>query len=364
MVAARRSRSAVGAAPAPTLFLGASGRGDPTGGSEDLALIVPIDVFGRTRAARATGDAGVAQAEAELRRTQAEVQGEVLLRYADAVTADALVIVAASQNEVNARLLEATRRRSEEGYIPGVQVQRARIEADRSARTLARRQAEARSARIRLAAATGASGEIRAVGPFPDLASAVAADGTVDALPELQVRSAELRGATADVRVARLLGRPELQLEARRQPWYEGDSRAYARIQFSLPIFDGGRTRNERAAADERRRAAERALDDARLQARAALEAARVEYAESATAVGSFESTLAAARTLADRAERGLQEGAVTFTDALEATRALREVEEDLAQSRRRLAIATADLLRAGGVILAPLSTETKEAGR
>ena len=85
--AVRRSRAAAGAAPSPTLFLGATGKGDPTGGSEDLALVVPLDVFGRTSAARATGDAAVQAAEAELRRAQSEVQADVLARFADAAAA-------------------------------------------------------------------------------------------------------------------------------------------------------------------------------------------------------------------------------------------------------------------------------------
>lgn len=357
--AARRSRAAAGVAPSPTLFLGVTGKGDPTGGSEDLALVAPLDVFGRTSAARATGDAAVLTAEAELRRAQAEVQAEVLARFADTAAAEALWSVARTQNEINARLLDATRRRAEEGAVPGVQVQRARIEADRSGRTLLRREAEVRAARLRLAAAIGREGDVT-VEPnaFPDLVRALPSEGSVVATPEILARSAEVRGTTADVRVARLLGRPELQLEVRRGPLYEGSNRVYPRLQLSLPLFDGGRARDERRAAEARRQGAEHALADARLLARAALEAARIEFAAAGQEVASFADTLDAARTLAERSEVGLREGAMTFTDALEATRALREVEEGLAEARRRLAGATLELLRAGGVILAPLGGE------
>lgn len=355
--AARRSRAAVGASPSPTLFLGATGKGDPTGGSEDLALVVPLDVFGRTSAARAAGDAAVQVAEADLRRAQAEVQADVLARYADAAASEALLEVARTQNDINARLLDATRRRSEDGAIPGVQVQRARIEADRSGRTLVRRQAEVRAARLRLAAAIGREGEVAVeANAFPDLSQALPSEGVASFTPDVQARSADVRGATADVRVARLLGRPELQIEARRSPFYDPNNTIYPRVQLSIPLFDGGRTRNERRAAEERRAAAERALADARLQARAALESARVEFAAAGEEVASFASTLEAARTLAERSEVGLREGAITFTDALESTRALREVEEGLAEARRRLASATAELLRAGGVILPTLA--------
>lgn len=274
-------------------------------------------------------------------------------RFADASAAGALVAVAQTQNEINQRLLEATQRRAAEGAIPGVQVQRARIEADRSGRILIRREAEARAAELRLAAAIGRDGTVSVkAGAFPDLSQAAPSDGAVAATPEILVRSAEVRGATADVRMARMLGKPELQLEARRAPFYESSNQVYARVQLSIPLFDAGRLRNERKAAEERRTAAERSLADARLQAKAALAAAQIEFAAAGKEVASFADTLEAARILAERSEVGLREGATTFTDALEAARALREVEEGLTEARRRLASATAELLRAGGIIL------------
>ncbi|GEM_PF-4389262 len=79
-------------------------------------------MFGRTAAARATGDASIQTAEADVRRAQAEVQADVLARFADAVATEALLTVARTQNELNARLLDATRRQADEGAIPGVQV--------------------------------------------------------------------------------------------------------------------------------------------------------------------------------------------------------------------------------------------------
>lgn len=368
VAAARRARSAAGSPLSPTLFLGATGKGDPTGGSEDLALVVPLDVFGRVRAARSTGDAALALAEAELRSAQAQVQGEVLLRYADASAAEALVVIARTQSEIAGRLLDATRRRSEEGAVPGVQVQRAQIEADRSARTLIRREAESRAARVRLAGALGVGGEVAVrADAFPDLGAALPGV-IVPETPEILARAAEASGASADVRVARLLGRPELQFEVRRAPFYDSDNRLYPRLQLSLPLLNGRRDRDERGAAEERKRAAERSLADARIQAKAALAAARLEYAGAGGEVASYATTLAAARTLVERSEIGLREGAVTFTETLEAVRGLRDVQEELAEARRRLANATAELLRAGGIVLpalsAPVSGSSKEVGR
>lgn len=281
------------------------------------------------------------------------MQAEVSLRYAEAAASAALVQVAKGQTEISGRLLTATETRAKEGVVPGVQVQRARIELDRSQRALARREAEARAANIRLAAAMGREDGAEAQAEaFPDLVTLLPTEGAPLETPDLVSKQAEVRGAAADVRVARLLGRPEFQIEARRSPFYDANNTIYPRLQFSFPLFDGKRVRNEREAAESGRKAAEQSLADARLLAQAALRAARIEFAAAGSEVASFAGTLEAARTLVLRSEVGLTEGATTFTDTLEAVRALRDVEEGLVESKRRLAEATVELLQAGGVIL------------
>ncbi|RYG34769.1 TolC family protein [bacterium] len=278
----------------------------------------------------------------------------MFLRYVEATADEAMLTAARNQSEISSRLLQATEGRANDGAVPGVQVQRARIEADRSKRAVARREADVRASRLRLAAAMGIDGLSSPLRAVPDLSAILPTQSTAET-PEIAVRTAEVQGATADVRTARLLGRPEFQIEARRAPFYETSNQIYARLQISFPLFDGRRTRAERGAAEDRRVAAERTLADTRQQAEAALQAARIEFVAAQEEVASFEPTLESARTLVLRSEVGLIEGATTFTDTLEAVRALREVEEGLVEARRRLGETLAELLRATGIVLPAL---------
>ncbi len=58
------------------------------------------------------------------------------------------------------------------------------------------------------------------------------------------------------------------------------------------------------------------------------------------------------ARTLVAKSQLGLREGQTTVVEVLEATRALREVEQEAVEARQRLAEAQAAVLRASGRLL------------
>lgn len=355
------ARTEAGYGPRPTLLLGATPKGDPTGGSEDLALTIPLDLFGRTDAARREAESRLGVARVEFRQTQLEVQSEVLVRFAEATTAATLRENAQLQLGIAERILRATQTRVEEGFVPGVQLQRAELEVARARRILNKRSEEARLARRRLAAALGEAGESVPSGEAIDVPRRLALD---DASPastsEVELRRAVLAESQAVRRTVRTSARPELQLETRRAPWFEGRDGIYTRLQLSIPL---GKDRPLRAAlqsAAARERAAQADLEESVAQSQAAIDAARIELQAAEQELQALAESVRVAQDLAERAELGLREGALNLTEALEATRTVRETEEAYAEAQRRRGVALAELLRVRGVLV-PVSSEVQK---
>ncbi|MGV3616682.1 MAG: TolC family protein [Fimbriimonas sp.] len=350
---ARLTRRSLTAVQSTRLDVGASTESELRGNDDDLVLAQPLDLFGRRRANRALGDAQVLLAEVGLRQALAEVQGDVVERYADAVAANQLEQNAAAALEVTERLREVTRLRVEGRIAPAVQLTRVGIEVERARQNLALRQAQRQAALRRLSGAIGVP------------VQAVADYGVVPiiAIDTVQLRAnradllgiaANLRIAEANARVARASGRPELEASARTNVWTPGEKVSGLRLQLSIPVFDYGRIRSEVQAAQTQVEAERRSLEDATARAQAELDAVQVEIEAANAQVASFQTLIASARELVEKSEIGLREGAaaITLLDVLEATRALREVEQGLVEARLRLAQGQAAYLRASGRLM------------
>lgn len=347
---ARLTRRSLTAAQSTRLDIGASTESELRGNDDDFVLAQPLDLFGRRRANRALGDAQVLLAEASLRQALAEVQGDVVERYADAVAAAQLTDNAAAALEVTERLRELTRLRVEGRIAPAVQLTRVGIEVERARQNLVLRQAQRQAALRRLGGAIGTPIQMVAdYGAVPtvviDTAQLRASRGDLLAI------AANLRVAEANARVARASGRPELEASARTNVWTPGEKVSGLRLQLSIPIFDYGRIRSEVQAAQTQVEAERRTLEDATNRAQAELDAVQVEIEAANAQIASFQTLIASARELVEKSEIGLREGAaaITLLDVLEATRALREVEQGLVEARLRLAQAQAAYLRASG---------------
>lgn len=333
--------------------LGASTHTELRGNDDDVVLAQPIDLFGRRRANRALGDAQVLLAEAGLRTALAEVQGDVVERYAEAVAADQLTANAAASLQLTERLRDLTRLRVEGRIAPAVQLTRVGIEVERARQNLLLRQAQRRAALRRLGGAVGTP--VEAVADYGSVPTAnIDADQLALSRGDLLTIGANLRVAEANARVARASGRPEFEASARTNIWTPGDKVSGLRVQLSIPVFDFGRIRNEVRAAETQVEAERRTLEDATQRAQAELEAIRLELEASNEQIASFQTLIASARELVEKSEIGLREGAagMTLLDVLEATRALREVEQGLVEARLRLAQAQAAYLRASGRVL------------
>jgi outer membrane protein TolC len=353
IVQAQSSRRAAGAFPATRLLVGYTTDPDVGGSDEDLVLSQPIDVFGRTGAARRAGSAAVAQAEAAFRQVSADVQAEVLEAYLAAAESAELVRSAQSVLDIYQRLHEATRLRVEGGVAPGFHLTQVGLDLEQSRLRTEQRQSEARANLQRLAYLVG-SAELAAIQPgFPDLVTPEVDEATlVRQRADLSLLAAEVQAAEAETGLARLGALPELEIQGRRTPWQERNEQYGVRVQLSIPLFDYDRSRAEVKAASTRADAARKALSDATRLALGEVKATRIEVDAAQTQVSKYEALVAQARRLVEQLRPGLTEQATTLIEVLDASRVLRDVEQSLVESRARLALAQARYVRAAGITL------------
>ena len=329
--------------------IGASSRSDIGATDQDLYLSQDIDLFGRRSAGKNLGAAGVRLAQAEYGTAASALQTEVLSAFAVTVAAKHQRDVATELQTVADAVFAATKRRFDEGKIAEIQVIRATIERDRARQQADLRAAEYRASTQRLAGLLGTQSE--PIDVAPDATIEPLASPGIDARPDLRELKAKLAVAEREAAAIQVSNRPEFSLQLLRSPW--GDGRGYlaGRAQLTWRIFDHGRSRNEAQAAKLRASATQREFDDALLRATKELEAVQGELEIRRSRVGEYEKILASARELVAKAQKGFAEGFGTQIDVLEATRALREVEEELVEARYQLSLAVIAQYRATGFL-------------
>lgn len=344
---------ALGVYPATRGSLGYTSDPDTGGSDEDAVITQPIDIFGRSGAGRALGNAQVMQARADVQRTLLDIQAEVIANYVEAAASTELARIAAGTESIVQRLFNATETRVQEGVAPGVQLTRVGIELERARATRLRREAERNSALARLAAATGQPANVIAVEGLPLVtAPALSPEELQSTRPDLMLLLAEARTAEAEAWVANLERAPELEVQARRTPWQEGSPKVGARVQLSFPLLDHGRTTSNVRASRARAQSRRLALADAMKLATGELTATRIEVESASEQIRRAELIVQAAKTLVERSQTGLTEGATTLLEVLDSLRALREADEALVEARSSLAQAQIRQLQATGHLL------------
>lgn len=347
---ARASARALGALPPLTLAVGASSRSDVGATDQDLALTQGIDLFGRSRSLSKLGAADVQIAVAKYRGQASVLQSEVLTAFAVAVSAKHQSEVSAELLGIADGLLKATQRRFDEGKVAELQVTRASIEYQRARQTSDLRSADFRASMTRLAGLLGVRLE----------ELTVESDAVIEALqsPTIQDRSdimmlqAEVERAKAEARVARNESRPEFSLQVVRSPWSNDRGYFVGRAQISWNLWDHGRVRNEVRAANLRSESAAKALQDATAIASKELEAVQIELESRQARIASYSKILESAKDLVVKSQRAYAEGFGTQVDVLEATRALREVEQELVEARQQLSLAVIKQYEVSGFLV------------
>lgn len=334
----RASSRALGAPPPLTFALGASTRSDVGATDQDLALSQPIDLFGRTRALSNLGATEVQIAQARYRKEASLLQADVLTAFANSVSSRHRMEVATELQAIAEGLLSATQRRFDEGKVAEIQVTRASIEFQRAKQFADLSRADNKASLVRLASILGVA--VEGLQVESDATIEPIASPSVLERPDILVLQAEVARAQAEARVARNASRPEFSLQVVRSPWSNDRGHFVGRAQFTVSLWDHGRVRNEVKAANLRAEAASKALEDRKAIAAQEIEAVQVEIQSRLDRVESYEAILVAAKDLVGKSQKGFLEGFGTQIDVLEATRALRETEQELVEARLQLSLA------------------------
>ncbi len=345
-----RASSRAMAAQAPlNLALGASSRNDIGATDQDFALSQEIDLFGRTRSLANLGASDVLVAQARYRGEALELQTEVLTAFAQSVSSRHRREVAMDLLIIAEGLMGATQRRFDEGKVAELQVTRASIEFQRAKQFAALSAADHQAALTRLAALLGIPAEGLEV--LADAAiEPVVAPGVTER-PDVLALRAEVDRAQAEAGVARAASRPEFSVQLVRSPWSTNRGYFGGRAQFTFSLWDHGRARNEVRAASLKAEAATKALVDRKAIAMRELEAVQIEVSARQATIASYEAILASAKDLVAKSQKGYAEGFGTQVDVLEATRALREVEQELVDARLQLSLAVIQQYKTAGFL-------------
>lgn len=347
---ARLSARALGASPSTKIGIGYSTNPNIGATDQDAFLSQPIDAFGRTKAGRQSGAAVVEQAVANYLGELLDVQTDVLEALTSAV---ASIKLSATADEIlkNAEeVKDAVQKKLDAGRVAEVQLTRASIEVVRAKQNSDLRRSEKKAALTRLSMQVGQDISESQLTAFPSLVDLMSPN--VAQRPELLALAADIKAANAEANLARVNAKPELEVQGLRSPWGNPGSQFGARIQFSWAFSDSGKSRNERRSAEKKAEATAQSLKDARAKADGELTAALQELAGASTQVESYSSLLESTRTLMRKTQIGYDQGASTLLDLLEATRALREVEEGSVLAMQRYTEAKIAVYRATGMLL------------
>jgi len=345
---ARADGRSISTIPGITLGAGQSTRADLGATDQDLYLSLPIDVFGRTGANRAVGSARVLVAQAQLRKSELEVQAEVVDAYLRAATAFQALRVAQDLRAVAEKLTNVSSRRFEEGKIPEVQLIRTKLEQERAAQTVAQRSAQYASAQKRLAGVAAAADST----PEPTAVDLKIPVSDISNRPDIQELEQQGKEAEALGNAARRANRPELELIALRSPWRESTTQIGARIQLTWKLVDFGRAHYETKSTEFGAKSIKESRRDATVKATAEVAALDIQIKSASERVASYEKLRAGAADLVDRSQRGFAEGFGSLLDVLEATRALRDIEQELVEARLDYNLSIAAKYAATGTLL------------
>ena len=346
VLSARQSAIASGAYPLTRLEAGSGTRPDVPGG-EDLTLFQPIDLFGKSRAARKTANSAVTIAEVALRQASLDVQSEVLVAIANLRLARASAKNAKDLLTISEQLEHATQVRVDARALPDIQLVRAQLETTRARQVLVDREASVNAAIIKVNQAVG-----RDLG-----ADAVDADFDVTLANRTQRNEVEtLRAQAAQSKFtskeASLSLLPDFEIQVRRSLWSDPVERYGVRLQLVVPLWDHGAATAKRRAAERERESFEASIADLRVRIESEIAAADLQLAAAQKSVKAYEAIVAAARELVARTERGFNAGAVTQTDIYEARRSLAESLDSLATAQQGQNLAIEACLRARGQLL------------
>jgi len=303
------------------------------------------DRSGRAAEARGARDL----ANAELRRTTAELRRDVTVAYARFAAAYETRAIAEDQAKLASEVLEVVRRRKEQGLEADVQLERARIADSEAAGLRAAATRDFATARTQLGAFWGEAIAVEQ----PDIAwfrtlgeASAAAPMDREASPDIVAARARVAQAQGALRRERAGVIPDITFMLGTRRFEENDADALVfGASVPIPLFNTNRHAVAGARADFERARAEARAADLALAVDIARASADVENARSRARLLS-EETLPAAERLFALSRRGYEAGALPWLDFADARRVLTQSRTDLVAALVDLRTARAELER------------------
>ncbi|MBI1334173.1 MAG: hypothetical protein GC165_14985 [Armatimonadetes bacterium] len=350
IAAAKNTSNSLGAFPMTRLEAGSGTRPDVAGG-EELTLFQPFDLFGKAKAARQGGDADIKVAEADFRQAELSVQTEVLTAYANLGSARQNLQNSKDQLDIVKAVEAATKSRVEARALPEIQLTRAQLEVEKANQSVLDRQADFDAALVKLRQTTGISDPLETDANIEFISSPEVATGPEKRRPELLALGAQMAGLRAEEKQAKLSLAPDVELQGRRSPW--ADPEMYGvRLQFVVPLWDHGASRQRQQAAKRKQDAAELEYADLLKQVQAEIEASKLQYEAAQKAVTTYQKLADGARDLLTKIQSGFELGASSLIEVWDAKRAYADALDELSAARLKRDLAATDLYAAEGQIL------------
>lgn len=350
--AAIKAARSAGAYPTTRLETGFASRPDVSGG-EDFTLFQPVDIFGKSSAARSVAYGAVLSSEAGVRDAMLTVEGDVLGALASYAAAGRDLATAQELLTIAEGVDKATKRLVEERALPENQSIRSGLEVEASKQAVVDAEAGVKSAMLAVQAAVGvttAPGEV----PGGGIGPVVVEDGAEleTNRPELFALVADQKTAEAEARQASLDFYPDLEIQARRSPWSSDQEQYGARLQWVIPLWDHGASRNRRNDAKLRASAAGLRIQDKKKQIQAEIDTAVISMKAAESAVTAYQKLVDGASDLMAKTQKGFELGANTLIDVLDAKRALADAKSLLSSAMLRQDESRAALVTAQGQVL------------
>jgi outer membrane protein len=328
----------------------------------NVALAFSQNVYtgGRIRAQTDAAAAQVRSANIDVASQKAQVSLDVTSAYYDAVLADQLVAIADSSLSETDAVLAQTKVARQVGNSSEYDLLRAQVNRDNQVPV----QIQARSNRqvayfrlkqllelplddsvhlvTRLDSATGPT--------LPTIAAGVPTDTVVSDRAPLRQMDEAVRGAEAQIKIARSERIPSLQIVSNYQrlyfppgvspTWNQGVNNWTVGLSTSFPVLDGGRIKGDQTIAAA-------GLAQAKAQREQTREFAALDTRVALNQLQEAEATWNASRGTAEQAQRAyaidqvrLREGISTQTDLTQSRLALEQARANRAQAARNLAVA------------------------
>ena len=345
---AQSEAKATGAYPPLTFGIGWSSAANVGATDQDLFVSQSLDFWGRVPAARKFAKGSIRFAESNYRQVLLATQTEVLKSYFMTLAAQRLSAVADDLVSVAESLQKATSRRFEEGKVPEVQLTRSSIEVDRAKQSATLRKSQFEANLNRLAGALGLN-EPPASIAFAELSEPQV---RLDERPDLAGIQSQILISQSEGLIAERSNKPEVEVAALRSPWQGQPTATGIRLQLTWRVGDYGKAKNEQRAASQKAESLIASLGDSRQKAMAELAAIDIEIEAAKKRLSSYQAIRIAAADLVEKSRKGYSEGFGTLLDVLEATRSLREIEQEMVEAQLAVNLALSSKYEAGGCLI------------